>query len=388
MLMPLQPSTLQAGTPVPANMKPVRLVSLDVFRGGTIAAMILVNNQFRQPYFQLEHAEWHGWTFTDLVFPFFLWIVGVATTFSFARRVERGDDRGKLLMHVAGRAAAIFLIGLVMNGFPYYQLSTLRIPGVLQRIAVCYLIAAALFLFAGTRARIIWTAAFLSVYWILMKFVPVPGCGTDSFAVDCNFAKYIDGLLLSGHMYSHTKTWDPEGIISTLPAICNTLFGIFCGELLRAKRTMEEKSAWMFFGGNLLIFSSLMLSTWMPINKKLWTTPYALFTSGLAFVVFACCYWLVDVKGWRRYSKPFVIYGMNALAVYILSGLLARILSLISAGTGPDGKRESVAAMLWRVVYQPIGSPEFSSFLFGMSYVLVLWLAAWFLYRRQWFIKV
>ena len=224
-----------------------RLVSLDVFRGGTIAAMIMVNNQASSEAFpQLEHSHWHGWTFTDLVFPFFLWIVGIAITFSFAKRVERGDDRGKLLLHTAKRAAIIFGVGLLLNGFPYYNLSTLRIPGVLQRIAVCYLIAATIFLFTKTRGRILWCVGLLSAYWILMKTVPVPGCGANSFTIDCNLEKWIDGMVLWGHMYSRTKTWDPEGIVSTLPAITNVLFGIFAGQILRLPRTPAEKASWLF----------------------------------------------------------------------------------------------------------------------------------------------
>ncbi len=333
--------------------------------------MILVNNQAGTPWPPLGHAKWHGWTFTDLVFPFFLWIVGVAITLSFARRVERGDDKRKLLLHVLIRSAAIFGIGLVLAGFPSYDLGAIRLPGVLARIAICYLVASALFLYFRTTGRLLWAAALLSLYWLLMKFAPIPGCATGSLTIDCNFEKYIDGLFLTGHMYSGTKTWDPEGIVSTLPAICNTLFGIFAGELLKAKRSMEEKAAWLFFLGNVLIFAGLMVSTWMPINKQLWTTPYALFTSGLAFSVFACCYFIQDVKGWTRWSKPFTIYGVNALAVYVLSGLIARILSIAKVS-----------------LYPPIQPPQLASFVHGMMYVAALWLIAWFMYRRNWIVKV
>src|SRR5688572_21027774 len=162
-----------------------RLQSLDVFRGGTIAAMILVNNPGSQAAYEpLKHAPWHGWTFTDLVFPFFLWIVGVAITLSFAKRVERGDDRGKLLLHVLRRSAVIFVIGLLLNGFPNYNLATLRIPGVLQRIAVCYLIAAAIFLYTKTQGRIIWTVGLLAGYWVIMAV------GGD-WTIENNFARYM-----------------------------------------------------------------------------------------------------------------------------------------------------------------------------------------------------
>jgi predicted acyltransferase len=359
-----------------------RLQSLDVFRGGTIAAMIMVNNQASdQAYTQLEHAHWHGWTFTDLVFPFFLWITGIAITFSFAKRVERGDDRTKLLLHVLKRAAIIFGVGLLLNGFPYYNLTTIRIPGVLQRIAICYLIAATIFLYTETRGRILWCIGLLSTYWILMKTIPVPGCRAGSFEIDCNLEKWIDGMLLSGHMYSRTKTWDPEGVVSTLPAITNVLFGIFAGQILRSSRVSSEKSSRLLYTGALLTFAGLMLSTWIPINKSIWTTPYAVFTSGLAFTVFGCCYWLVDVLGRNRYAEPFVIYGRNALAVYVFSGLLARLLSLIKIGG------TSLGRIVWSNMFAPLANQSFASLLYSLCHVFVCWLVALWLYRRNWIVR-
>ena len=368
---------------------PTRLESLDVFRGGTIAAMILVNNNGSDAAFEpLKHAAWHGWTFTDLVFPFFLWIVGVAITLSFARRVEAGDDRGRLLLHVAKRSAVIFLIGLFLNGFPYFHLASIRIPGVLQRIAVCYLIAGAIFLFTKTRGRILWTAGLLGLYWVLMKMVPVPGYGAGDLSVEGNFSRYIDGLLLGGHMYSQTKTWDPEGIVSTLPAIANTMLGIFAGQILKLRqRGAEEKAVWLFFAGNCLVFAGLMLSTWMPINKPIWTASYTVLTSGLAFVVFACCYWLTDVKGWRRYSRPFAIYGMNALALYVLSSLFARVLGVIRVG-GPDGNGVSLRTLVWTRVFEPLASPPVASLLFSLAHVLLFLAVAYWFYRRHWIVRV
>jgi predicted acyltransferase len=368
----VQPSRAPDGAPTPSP----RLQSLDVFRGGTIAAMIMVNNNGSSAaYPQLKHAAWHGWTFTDLVFPFFLWIVGVAVTLSFAKRVERGDDRSKLVLHVFKRSALIFLIGLLLNGFPYYNFATIRIPGVLQRIAICYLIAGTIFLFTSTRARIFWTLGFLASYWVLMV------TGGD-FTVENNFSKYIDGLFLGNHMYSQTKTWDPEGILSTLPAIANTLFGIFCGELLRAKMSAEQKSSWMFLIGNCLILAGLLLSTWMPINKMIWTSSYAVFTSGLAFVVFGGTYWLVDVQRWNRFAKPFAIYGMNALAMYVLSGLFARMLSLIRIGD------QSLRAVIWRSIFEPLAPAPEASLLFAVSHSLLFLAIAYWFYRNNWTVRV
>jgi predicted acyltransferase len=359
-----------------------RLQSLDVFRGGTIAAMVMVNNQgSSEAYPQLMHAQWHGWTFTDLVFPLFLWIIGVAITFSFAKRIELGGDRSRLLLHVIKRSAIIFGVGLLLNGFPYYNWATIRIPGVLQRIAICYLIAATIFLFTKTRGHVLWCVGLLSAYWMLMKMVPVPGCGAGSFGTDCNLEKWVDGMLLSGHMYSRTKTWDPEGVVSTLPAITNVLFGIFAGQVLRLQRTAAEKASWLFFAGAVLTFSGMMLSTWIPINKSIWTSPYAVFTSGLAFTVFACCFWLVDVLAWRRFARPFVMYGLNALAVYVFSGLFARMLGLIKVG------ESSLGRSIWEHGFEWMGNPALASLLYSLCHVAACWLFALWLYRRNWILR-
>jgi len=224
-----------------------RLSSLDVFRGATIASMMLVNNpgNWNAVYPPLRHSAWHGWTFTDTIFPFFLWIAGVSMTFSFAKRLERNDRRARLLTHTLQRAATIFLLGLFLNLFPLFQFSTVRIPGVLQRIAVCYLIAGAIFLYTSLRGQIVWTASLLLVYCALMKLAPVPGFGAGILEREGNFAQYVDQMVLSGHMWASTRTWDPEGIVSTLPAIATILFGILTGHLLRSRVTPESKTAWL-----------------------------------------------------------------------------------------------------------------------------------------------
>jgi predicted acyltransferase len=352
-----------------------RVLSLDTFRGATIAAMILVNDPGNSQaiYEPFEHADWHGWTFTDTVFPFFLWIVGVSITFSFAKRIAQGADRGRLLLHVLKRSALIFLIGLLLNGFPRYNLSTLRIPGVLQRIAVCYLIGATIFLFTKSIwSRIAWIAGLLTSYWVLMMYVG--GGVLDTIG---NLAQKVDAAVLSGHMWSQTKIWDPEGIVSTLPAIATVLLGILAGQLLRTKRTAEEKTSWMFLGGNLLILAGLILSTWMPINKKLWTDSFTLFMGGLAWVVFACWYWIVDVKGWERWARPFAIFGMNAIVLYVCSGVIARLL-------GMSG--------LWRTIYEnvfaPIAPAKLASLQFAFAYVILHFAIAYFMYRRRWFVRL
>lgn len=364
-----------------------RLLSLDVFRGVTIASMVLVNNpgSWEHIYPPLEHAEWHGWTFTDTVFPFFLWIVGVAMTLSFARRVENGDNRGKLFLHVLRRAAILFAIGIFLAGFPYFPWYRIRYLGVLPRIAICYLMAGGVFLLFKIRGIIGITLALLVSYWLLMAFMPVPGCATGSLSKDCNFARYVDGLVLTGHMWSQTKVWDPEGIVSTIPAIATTLFGVLAGYVLRGTRaSAAECAAWLFVGGNALIAAGLIMNVWLPINKNLWTSSYAVFMAGLATVVFAVCYWLVDgcryQDRYQRWAKPFAIYGMNAIAVFVLSGLVGRLMGLIKIGG------QSLHGFVFSC-FEPLASPVNASLWFAVANVLFFFAFAYVLYRRKWFLR-
>jgi predicted acyltransferase len=340
--------------------------------------MILVNNpgDGATTFPPLLHAKWHGWTFTDLVFPFFLWMVGIAMTFSYARRVEEGADKGKLLLHTLRRAAMIFALGLLLNGFPKYDLSTLRIPGVLQRIALCYLIGSCIFLYTRWRGQLVAIAAVCTVYWMLMTLVPVPGYGPGVLEPVGNFGQWIDQMLLSGHMYSRTKVWDPEGIVSTLPAIANVLFGALFGTLLRKDDLAPaEKTSWILVLGAILAFLGTILDQFMPINKQLWTPSFAVFTSGLAALCFGCFYWLIDVRGYQRGTRWLTIYGMNAIAVYALSGLFARLLNL-------SGYRPAVYS-----VFTSALPPYLASLGFALMNVGVLYLVAWGMHRRGWFLR-
>jgi len=237
-----------------------RLVSLDAFRGAIIALMVLVNDpgDGRNVYGSLNHAEWNGWTITDVVFPSFLWIVGVAMTFSMAKKLAAGNSRGQIFMQVLRRAAILYALGLFLYALPKFDLSTLRILGVLQRIAICYAIAAAIYLTTGVRGQIIWIVSLLTAFWLIMIFAPVPGIGSGYLDVERNFAHYVDSIILGHHNYHRTKTWDPEGIVSTLPAIATALLGILAGTLLRTKRALAERTTWMFVAGNLLIAASLI----------------------------------------------------------------------------------------------------------------------------------
>jgi predicted acyltransferase len=375
-----------------------RLVSLDAFRGATIAGMILVNNPgtWSDIYPQLRHAAWHGWTFTDFIFPFFLWIVGVSMTLSFARRVEEGADKPKLLLHVLRRAAIIFGLGLFLNGFPFGLVPThdfswahIRIPGVLQRIAICYLIASTIFLYTGIRAQIGWIVGLLVSYWLIIKLVPVPGYGAGIVDMTGNLCWYIDSNLLAGHTWRGAPVpgFDPEGILSTIPAIGTALMGVLTGHLLRSKLSREEKTAWMFVAGNFLLLLGAILDMWMPINKALWTSSYVIFMAGWANVCLAMFYWLIDVKGYKTWSTPFVIYGMNAITVFVLSGLIAKSMGLVR-WVAEDGQKMSLWSYIYQTVYVPLASPMNASLLFAISFISMMFLVVWFMWKKRWFLKV
>jgi predicted acyltransferase len=357
-----------------------RLVSLDAFRGAIIALMVIVNTpgDSSHTYAPLKHAEWHGWTPTDVVFPSFLWIVGVALTLSLAKRVAAGVPRSRLFLQVLRRAAILYALGLFLYGFPWFDLSTLRVLGVLQRIAICYTIAAAIYLTTSIRGQIVWIAGLLASYWMLMTLVPVPGYGAARLDVEGNFAHYVDRIVLGSHNYIETKTWDPEGIVSTLPAIATALFGVMAGQILRLRRELAERTTWLFLAGTLLLAAGLVADHWMPINKKLWTSSFALFMAGLDFLALATSVWLVDGLGWRRPVRPFVVLGMNAIAVYMASELIEGTLSTFHAH-GP----------LYSAVFAPLPlSPYNTSLLYALALLALMFAIAYAMNRKGWILRV
>jgi predicted acyltransferase len=375
-----------------------RLISLDAFRGATIAAMLLVNNpgSGRDVYAPLRHAAWHGWTPTDLVFPFFLWIVGVAITFAFAQRVAAGADNRQLMAHVWRRAAIIFLLGLFLNAFPFgllsahhFSLATLRLPGVLQRIALCYLAASAIFLRSTWRGQLAWTGGLLVVYSALLMLVPVPGYGAGQLSAQGSLPWWIDSHILAGHTWSGAPTpgFDPEGLLSTLPAIATTLLGVLAGQILRTGATDSVKALRLGGLGVTLLISGLGLVPWMPINKNLWTSSFVLFTASAAAMIFAGFYWLIEVRGYRRWATPLIIYGSNAIVIFVLAGLLGRLLGVIS-WVGPTGAAVTLKGWIYATAFAPYATPVNASLLYAVAFVLLHLLIAWLLWRRQWFVRI
>ncbi len=356
-----------------------RLVSLDAFRGATMALMVIVNSpgDGAHAYGPLNHSAWNGWTITDVVFPSFLWIVGVAMTLSLGKRVAEGAAKSQLYLQVLKRALVLYCLGLVLYGFPRYDLSTLRLMGVLQRIAICYAIAAAIYLTSSLRGQIMWILGLLGSYWLIMMLVPVPGYGAGNLDVEHNLAHYVDWIVLGAHNYASTKTWDPEGIISTLPAIATALFGIMAGHILRLRKDLAERTTWLFVAGNVLLALGLICNHWLPINKKLWTSSFSLFMAGLDFVIFAICLWLIDGRGYQRFVKPAVIMGMNAIVVYMASELVEEILHTLHW-----------RGWIYQTLFAPLASPYNASLIYAVAYMLAMYLIAYVMYRKRWFVKV
>jgi predicted acyltransferase len=366
-----------------------RLVSLDVFRGLTIAAMVLVNNPgtWSNIYWPLEHAEWHGWTPTDLVFPFFLFIVGVSISLAFGRRVEEGSVKRDLYLKVLKRSAIIFGLGLFLNGFPYFQLSTIRIAGVLQRIAICYLIASLIFLTTKVRAQLLIALALLIAYCLVMTKMSAPGWVAGDLTKEGSIASFIDRKLLGAHIWKQGKVYDPEGLLSTIPAVCTTLFGILTGHWLRSERTRTEKVVGMFVAGAVGVAIGWMWNPFFPINKALWTSSYVFFTAGLALQLLALCYWVIDIKGYRRWAWPFEVFGVNALALFVGSALMVKIMALIKLPRD-DGTQISSQGWIFGKLFLSWASPVNASLFYAIAFILLWLLLMWLLYRKRIYIKV
>jgi predicted acyltransferase len=374
-----------------------RLSSLDAFRGFTIAAMVLVNNpgDWSNLYPQLAHAKWNGWTFTDAIFPFFLFIGGVSMALSLGRLAAAGADKPRLLAKLARRALLIFAIGFALNLIPNFNFHTVRIPGVLQRIALCTLLAAPIVVYCGWRAQLAIVAALLALYSVLMLWVPVPGIGAGVLEPGQDFGAWVDRMLLDGHLWVQSRTWDPEGLVSTLPALCSQLLGVLAGRWLLSSYSRTEQTVWLLLAGLLLLaLGSILDSILMPINKSLWTPSYALLMTGWALLAFAGFYWLLDVNPHQavraaaaRWATPFSIYGMNALFIFAFSGLLAKMFGFIKF-VQPDGSKLSLGRSLYAPIRElPIG-PVNTSLLYALLFNACMFGIAWFMWRQKWFVKV
>ena len=350
--------------------------------------MVLVNNPgtWSNIYWPLEHAEWHGWTPTDLVFPFFVFIVGVAIPLAFGRRTESGGSKRDLYLKIVRRTVIIFALGIFLAGFPYFQLSTIRIPGVLQRLAVCYLFASIIFLNTKVRTQIIVTLVLLVFYCLLMTRLHAPGFATGDLSKEGSLASFVDRVVFGPHIWKQGKVYDPEGLLSTIPAIATALFGVLTGQWLRTNKSQYEKVTGLFVAGACCLVIGWCWNPFFPINKSLWTSSYVFFTAGLALQFLALCYWLIDIRKYQSWARPFVVFGVNAIALYVGTALMARLMGLIKLPWGSE--TISLQGWIFQKIFLPWASPVNASLAYAIVFIL-LWLGVmWIFYSRRIFIKV
>jgi predicted acyltransferase len=378
-----------------------RLVSLDVLRGLTIAFMIMVNNSGAGGWAQMHHAAWNGLTATDLVFPTFLFVVGVSIVFSTEARLRRGDSRTKLAWHAVRRAVILFALGVFTNGFPHFHLQHLRIYGVLQRIAVCYLIVALLYLWD----RRVWTKVLLLVcllagYWALVRWVPVPGAGVPGRDVtfldkDQNIVAWLDRQLMPGHLYEDSPSHnarDPEGLLSDIPAIGTALLGLLTGLWLKMWLPTRIKALGLIGGAAALLAMGCVWSIWFPLNKKMWTSSYVLVAAGCSLLLLAILYWAMEQRGWgqKGWSKalawPWLVFGSNAIVAYVISEEIYVL--LVQIHFDDAGKPSNPLRYVFQHVFMSIPDPGWRSFVYVVVYTAVCFLPVWLLYRRKIFVKI
>jgi predicted acyltransferase len=375
-----------------------RLASLDAFRGLAIASMVLVTNpgDWGHLHPPLAHAAWHGWTFTDLVFPWFLFAAGLAMPLSLGRRAAAGDGKAALLAATARRAAVIFAVGLALNFIPAFDPATVRIPGVLQRIALCVLLAAPVVIWGGWRSALVAAAALLATYTVPMSAVAVTDAngtvGTGVLEPGRDFASAIDRAVFGAHLWAKAGTWDPEGLWSTLPAAASLLGGVVAGHFVTAQRP-ARKAPWLLAAGALCLVLGWMLdATLMPINKNLWTPSYAVFMTGWSLVTLSAFQAALDEAplparaAARRLALPLTIYGMNALFLFAFSGLVARLLVALTVAGG-DGRAVTLKGLVFAPLRALPVSPENASLAYAIAFDLAMFAVALFLWRRRWFIK-
>jgi len=363
-----------------------RLTSLDAFRGLTIAGMIIVNNpgSWEFVYAPLRHAEWHGWTPTDLIFPFFLFIVGVSMTLSLSWHAGEGESTRSLYLKMFKRAVLMFSLGAFLHLFPHFHFSTMRVPGVLQRIAVCTLFGALIDITVKDKGRA--AAAFLALagYWLLMKLIPVPGYGPGVLDYNGNLCGYIDTKLMAGHLYK--PEFDPEGLLSTIPAVATVLLGTLVGDWLRSKRGDIQKKVGLLAGGTILAAAGLFLQAYFPINKQLWTPTYVLFTGGVAALLFGLFHVLMDGMRVHKWATPFIVFGTNSILAYAGSTLLVKVMALIKVTAG--GKTMGLQPWIYRNLFVPWAGNLNGSLAYAVFYTL-LWLMLLIpLYRKKVFIRI
>ncbi|WP_044240705.1 acyltransferase family protein [Flexithrix dorotheae] len=364
-------------TKTATNKTQQRLISLDAFRGLTIAGMIIVNTpgSWSNVYPPLLHASWHGVTPTDLVFPFFVFIMGVSITLAFTKQLEVNKPKSEIIKKLVIRSLKIFALGIFLALFPKFDFMNLRIPGVLQRIAICYFACGLLFLHTDWKTQAKIGGITLLLYWAAMMLIPVPGVGIGVLEPGKNLAAYIDSLLVPGRLYQ--GNWDPEGLLSTFPAIVTGITGMLAGHLIISNMDQNKKIVWLFTFGFLSFILGGIWDWFFPINKNLWSSSYVLYSSGLAGLTLACSIWFVDVLGYKKWTKIGLIFGANAITAYVLSGILYTIFNLFS-----------LRSVFYNGLVDFGMDPKMASLLWALFYAFMCFIPVWILYRKKIYIKL
>jgi predicted acyltransferase len=378
-----------------------RLISLDVVRGITIAFMIMVNNNGGGGSWGfMNHAKWNGLTPTDLVFPTFLFVVGASIVFAFDVRLARGATRSQLAWHTVRRTGILILLGIVVNGFPFFELAHLRIYGVLQRIAICYLVVGLFYLWdKRVSMKVAVLVAALVGYWILLRWVRVPGAGMPGRDVpfldpDLNMVAWLDRHLMPGHLYENWTTHnlrDPEGLLSDIPAVATALLGLLAGLWLRGSKAVAAKTRGLAAACVALLALGYLWSVWFPLNKKLWTSSYVLVAAGWSLALLTLAYWAVEQQGWfkgrsKGWIWPWLVFGSNAIVAYMVSELLPGVLDNIVIHV--DGRAKSLQVFLSAPIFAHIPNPGWAAFTYSASFSAVCFIPVWVLYRKRIFVKV
>jgi predicted acyltransferase len=394
--MPSVQTPSGAAPPAFESTKPPseRLLCLDIFRGLAVAGMIVVDNPGSDDlaYGPIKHADWNGWTCADFIFPSFLVLVGISMVYSFAARLQRGESRQQILWHAFKRSLILIAIGLFVNVSPFIGVDfhAWRFEGVTQRIALCYFAAAILVLWSSRRGQLIAMCACLLGYWALLRFAPVPGLGRPGHDFpfmdpDRNLAAWLDRKLFIGHLFD--KTRDPEGILSTIPAIATTLIGVLTAHWLRCERSPSTKALRMLCAGILGLAAGLVWNLWFPINKNLWTSSFVLFSGGFALVFLSILYWMLEIKKWRgAWTMPILVCGMNAIAGFVADSLVygPGYSFTVKGPNGPVMWHDAAQAKLMALGTNAANA----SLIYSIAAVLFCWILLWFLWRKKIFLKV
>ena len=367
----------------PTPVKSKRLISLDALRGFTIAAMVIVNDPgtWSHVYWPLKHAEWNGCTITDLIFPFFLFIVGVSIALAYSKRLEANVPKKSIYRKIIIRSVNIYLLGLFLWLFPQFDFTSIRWVGVLHRIAFVFLACALLFMNTNWKQQIRIGAIILLLYWIVVAYIPIPGIGKPDLSVpEMNWANYLDTLILPGVMWQ--ETWDPEGILSTFPAIVSGIIGMLIGKLYLTVKDENIRLVYLFFVGFGMFLLGGLWNWFFPINKNIWTSSYVLYTAGIGTLGLAACMLVVDMWGYTKWTFLGRVYGANAITAYVLAG----VLTIVFYGMRINGVSLNEYFMSG---FTGMGfAPKFVSMLYAVIYMLIIFIPTYILYKKKIFIKV